>query len=417
MKTNKMICAVAVFLFVLNVILIGTSRADIPADATAKDKLPIFLKDVIELDLTKYNKTNEGYDVSYPSEFGGLVKEEHITFTLEFENRKVPVSTVFYNGYIAWLNFYPINGSLIYKTQPSKDALDESRNILLRYQEYCHNYGVNASHVTSALTLLNSVPASPSTLSSSPNINGISNFTPANVTLGNMKLGTSETGIGVGYTIDGFDVLNKGMGMDFGYNTFVFSDTWNLYNIGTLSALSKEEAMNIAFNAAKNFCANLQVGTSNGPTLIKPEWSQRQEIGLLMIPGQIYNNSADRDLHYINVGNATRDPLMLYPFWQAIFYFTEQIGSLAGIQVGIWGDTKEIAYCDTYGFLGSSNQLSASPSASGQPSTSTPDNSDQTSKSTTQLLPVLPVETLLLALLVVTVVLTLAVVFIKKRHK
>ena len=69
-----------------------------------------------------------------------------------------------------------------------------------------------------------------------------------------------------------------------------------------------------------------------------------------MIPGQIYNR--DPEDHFVSGGNATRDPLALYPQWQMVFYFNKSIGGAVGIQVGVWGDTKEVAYISEYGYLG-----------------------------------------------------------------
>ncbi len=61
--------------------LIQTSGAE-SADLAAKDLVPMFLTDVIGLDMTKYNKTNEGYGLDYPSYYGGEVKEENFFFEL-----------------------------------------------------------------------------------------------------------------------------------------------------------------------------------------------------------------------------------------------------------------------------------------------------------------------------------------------
>ena len=54
-------------------------------------------------------------------------------------------------------------------------------------------------------------------------------------------------------------------------------------------------------------------------------------------------------------GKIARDPLKLYPYWQLYFYFPGgEIGDYSGIQLGIWGDTKEIIYCSGFGFHGTS---------------------------------------------------------------
>jgi hypothetical protein len=56
----------------------------------------------------------------------------------------------------------------------------------------------------------------------------------------------------------------------------------------------------------------------------------------------------------------TRDPLTLYPYWQFVFHINETIAGNVGIQVSLWGDTKEIVYCHGYGFLGSPDSTPSS---------------------------------------------------------
>jgi hypothetical protein len=394
MKSSKIVGAVAVILFVLPTTLIQPLAADVTAVANApiNEKLPAFMGEVIGINLTKYNITNEGYGESYPPEFGGQVKREQGILTLEESNTsEISVAAMFDNGSVSWLHFYPISGPMMYTTQPSTDALVESRNILQRYQVFCQKYGINSSHITTELSMFNSLPASPPASGSSSNLNQMSDFTPATITSGNMKLTVSQTGIGACYTTGGVDVPNKSVGMAFGDNTFVFSDRWNLYNIGSLSIISKDEATSIAFEAAKKYTATLQIGTSKEPTPISPEWSTRMDVGLDMVQGQLHNTSAIGAPQTMNLGNTTREPLSLYPLWQAIFYFTEPISNIAGIQVNVWGDTKEIAYCGTYGYLGDidptpSSEASSSPSPSTNntetpPPTPTVQPSDQLSAS------------------------------------
>ena len=407
MKIRKTVSVAILVLLALSVMLIHVSRVNmaVVAEIDAKEKVPAFLSDVIGIDLSEYHKTNEGYSTSYPPEFGGLIKREQLSFTLESADSTIPVAAMFDNGFIRWIYFYPLSRSMIYAKQPSTSALDESRNILQRYQTFCQKYGLDASYVTSFLKMANSLADSPPAKTYSGIINNMTDFTPANITSGNMKLIVSETSIWLDYTTDGVDIPNKSVGMNLGHNTFTFSDTWNLYSIGSLSVISKDEATSIAFTAAKNYFATLQIKTSNGSILTELEWSQRLDVDLGMIPGQIRNDSANDDLQDINMGNTTRNPLALYPIWQAIFYFNKPVGNIDGIQVGVWGDTKEIAYCNPTGFLG----------GSGQSPTSTPDNSGQSSTSPTQP-SLLPIEVVIGTVLAATITATLAAIVIKKRR-
>lgn len=300
--SKKKISAVLMLLFILAVLLVQTSRAE-TANSTAKDKLPAFLANVVGLDLTKYNITNEGYGFSYPSNYGGDVKEEHLSFNLESNTSEIAVQGVFDDGYIYWVSFYPMQGSMIYAIQPASNALDESRNILQRYQTFAQDYGMDTSHITLALSMLNNVTNSPSLAQNSSNLNDIAGFTPATMISGNMKLSTSASSIGWIYTANGTDVPNKSMGIDFGSNEFNFDDIWNLFSIGSYSAISKDEALSIALIAAQNYSLTL-IDTNGTSAMAETDWSNiTSDIGLLMIPGQTYNNTLNPAANVSSVGN------------------------------------------------------------------------------------------------------------------
>ena len=83
----------------------------------------------------------------------------------------------------------------------------------------------------------------------------------------------------------------------------------------------------------------------DGPYTPEFEWSNRTYVKLNMIPGQIHNITAEDN--YVDSGNATRDPLALYPQWFLAFYFDKPIPTgnrcIVGVVVSVWGDTKEIA--------------------------------------------------------------------------
>ncbi len=357
------------------------------SDPTAKEKLPAFLTDVLGLDLTQYNITNEGFSVSYPSRFGGVVKEEHLSFTLNFNDYKTTVGSVFNNGF-PWIQIRPLNGSLFYKTQPSKDSLVEVRNIIQRYQIFAAKYGINTVDTTAALNLLSSIPDMPQA-SEGSNFNGMSDLALANATSDDMKLEITQTSVAFWYTANGVDVKNRYFGINFGYGAFHFWDSWNLYHVGSFSSITQDEAQAIALDAAKNLMATQPLGTEHGPELINVTWSSLVDAGMLMISGQSHNFTdmpiAPSDNFYN--GNVTRDPLGLYPLWQFVFYFNQSYGDEMGVQVGVWGDTREIAYCDTYGFLGSwppsSNPIPESTDNSTQTSKPT-DNSTETSEPASQ---------------------------------
>jgi hypothetical protein len=419
MKYFKKIGFLGLVILVLPLLFQACSAEVSTADGfTAKDKLPAFLTDVLGLDLTKYNKTEEGYGTRY--EYGGQVEVEQYVLTLvDAEGNRISVGSEFTNGFPTWINVDAIVGSLYYAIQPSKDALVETQNILNRYDVFAKKYGINTVDMSLALDLLSKAPNAPLASKDSTNFNKMSNFTPANITSGNMTMGIVEYGIGFGCIIDGVKIPNKSLGINFGNDQITFVDKWNLYSIGSLSVISKEEATSIAWNLAKTFSDNLtfyQTGEDNITREVEPDWSQmRSDISLLMIPGQLYNNSLNNILLSngtgVSMGNTNRDPLALYPFWSAIFYFSKPINNIVGIQVGIWGDTKETAYCSTYGYLGSSLQ----PSTGETEQTQTPsvDNSGEASNTQATFLSTELIVCVVLAAIAAVVV---TAVFWKKKH-
>jgi len=374
MKVSKeKMSAAAMVLLILAVSMVQISRAD-PVDFTVKDMMPAFLSEVVGLDLTKYNITKEGYSVSYPSYYGGLVKDEVISFTLEYNSSKIGVMGILDNGFIYGIIIRPINGSIMYARQPSTNALDESRNILQRYKIFAENYGLGTSHIDSALTLLNNATRASSASADLHLLNNITGFVPSVTTAGNTKQETTQKGVSWIYTDRGVDMPNKCLKISFGNNILFFADTWNLFTVGCFSVISEDEAKSIGWDAAKNF--DLILVDENGTLFsVNPEWSNRASVTLSMIPGEIYNR--DPDDHFVNPGNATRDPLALYPQWQMVFYFNKSIGGAVGIQVGVWGDTTEIAYISEYGYMDA-------PAGNNDATTSTDPSSDDPEENTSE---------------------------------
>jgi catechol 2,3-dioxygenase-like lactoylglutathione lyase family enzyme len=349
MKISKeKMSALVITLLIVAVPLIQTSEGTTVNSSTI-DKTSAFLSDVVGLDLTKYNVTNERYSFGYPSYYGGEFKEETLFLDLVSSDSNISVMGRFLNGFIYGIFVYPpTNGSMFFKNQPSTNAVDESRNILQRYKTFAEDYGLETSHIDSALTLLNNATRASSLNADLHMFNNITGFVPSVTYAGNVKQETKQRSITWIYTVNGVDMSFKGATIDFGANELHFADTWNLFTVGSFSVISEDEAKNIGWDAAQNY--NLTFVNENGTShSVIPKWSNVSTISLNMVPGQFYNR--DPDDHFVSAGNATRDPLGLYPHWKMVFYF-DRIGNTYGIQVGVWGDTTEIAYISPVGSLG-----------------------------------------------------------------
>jgi hypothetical protein len=218
--------------------------------------------------------------------------------------------------------------------------------MLQRYKTFAQNLGWGTSHVDQASEMLNNVFAA-SSKSDLHLFNNVFGFVPTIACESNMKLETNEKRVDWIYTEKGANMTWKSLSFNFGGNKLSFADTWNLYKVGSLSGITEEEAKSIGWEAARNY--NVTFTYENGTTVpVTPKWSNVSEIGFSMIPGQIHKMDPNSN---VNSGSVNREPLSLYPHWQMIFYF-EMIGGAAGVQVGVWGDTKEIAYINLYGYLG-----------------------------------------------------------------
>jgi hypothetical protein len=352
MKMLKKTSASVIVLLTLAGMVLPISRAATENSAT-KDMMPVFLSEVVGLDLTKYNITTDDYHLKYPSEYGGNVKDEHVYLDLASSEGTISVMGLFLNGFNGGIFVYqPTNGSVFFNHQPSTNAVDESRNILQRYKTFAQKYGLETSHIDQALTLLNNATKASASTDDLYTFNNITGFVPSVVTAGNMKQETKDDNIKWIYTDSGVEMPNKCLKVDFGAGTLHFVDTWNLYTVGNFSVVSEDEVKQIAFEAADNYDLTL-VGENDTLIIVeKPEWSSVTSIVLNMVPGKIYNDELNQANPVVSGGNATRDPLALYPLWETVLYFSKNISNAYGIAVGVWGDTKEIAYITPYCYLG-----------------------------------------------------------------
>ncbi len=326
-------------------------------ETSAKENLKSFLFDVVGLDLTKYNITKSGYGISYPSNLGGIVKEETVSYTFDSGQSKADSWCTFDNGIMTSCSLTLTEGSAIYVQTRSANLVEETGNIIQRYQIFANQHNTkDTEYLKTAQTILGEATTQRlSTLISD-----------------NMKIDISpsseSTSIKWTYSTKGIDMPFKSIVLKFRDDDFCwFGDGWSLYTAKEFEAISKEEAATLGFATAKNYTVHLLKFDGNNVTSIeaRPEWTKMTyEGGLEMLPGATLNMSlpaipsAPNIPSYIIPSNTIRDPLTLYPMWRLVFYFDKPIGSISGIQLGIWADTKEIAYCSEYGSLGSSGDSS-----------------------------------------------------------
>ncbi len=340
----KKVAVVAATIMLLVTAAAGVVSAD-SADYSMLDQTTEFLSSVVGLDMTKYSlivpSPPPGYEnrpmptppFSDPADSEG-VDFEGPSYDFESSEGELHTMSIFYNGHMSSLKIY-LDDPYIYSGSPPTDILNQARNMLQRYQTLLsQKYAMENSFLTPMQNILNSV----------------AELSPASVTVGNITFQVSKsedrTRIQWVYTDGGIAMDRKRVDFSFRNNTFEsFSDTWSIYKVSGLSAISSEEATKIALEAAQK--VELHIGHADGSveTVHVPDLSNASyDVNLAIVP---YRNS-EGDFP----STIARDPLTLYPLWQFIFLFKEKIGGDIGVQVGVWGDTKDIAYASGYGVLG-----------------------------------------------------------------
>jgi hypothetical protein len=324
------------------------------AESASQNNMQLFLDNVMQIDLRQYNITQSGYDASYPEQYGGLVKEEAVSYMFTAnDGSRLDTNALFENGLFTTCSLAVFNGKIVYKQTPTGNIIDQAKSLLQNYKNYIHqNYAADASYIQPAQSLLN----------------GVSTIVTSNITADNMQLSISQTSkpnvagsyihLKWSHIENGTVIPRMSISMDFRDQTLVgFGDTLGIFKVGCLSSISKEEALQLGFAAAKNYNVTLVSFGENkkaSAIQVEPDWSNyTYDISLAMIPGDsAYGKTANppsgSDLQPVQLryqSNVTRDPLALYPLWKMEFYFSKSIGSIYGIQVGIWGDSKEISYC------------------------------------------------------------------------
>ena len=289
------------FLTPINIAIDSVSTHSI--ELTVLVKAVAFLKDVIQLDMPKYNVTLVGYFVENRSDLGGLV-EETLSYICESNESKLDVDFAFRNKTLTWCSLDVREGSPLY-TQPSTNILDMAKGLLQRYQTY-----TGSPDLKVMIDILDTVDV-------------IENMETA---MGNVKLKvtsrTDYTAFEWIYTLGGLDF--PAITIEFLKGTFFgFGDIWSIYKVGSIDVnVSEEEAINIARERARNYS-----WTVDGVEVT--------EFNILEEPVEAELWKYPRE-----------DTLTLHPYWYITLYLDKVYpGNVDRIQVGIWADTGEVIFC------------------------------------------------------------------------
>jgi hypothetical protein len=266
------------------------------------------IRDVAQIDTTKYQTTLLRDAVQNRSDLGGVV-EEIIQYSLTTTESKIDLVLRFRNDHFSLFQLSLIEGILpfapIYLQTPSTKIMETARKLINRYQSVSSD-----PYLAEMSTLLASATG-----------------TNEEETLGNTKLKVTSYGdnteILLMYTQNGFDYPAKNLRLVFYKNVLQeLSDDWFLYTVNNPQInVSKDDAIQIARNAAKTFS-----WTADG--------EQVTNFNVLAEPVSAVYFAHPR----------TADSLTLVPYWFVTLYLDKEYpGGVNSITVGVWADTGEIA--------------------------------------------------------------------------
>jgi hypothetical protein len=299
-----LILAVALTLSAINV---PTIRA---AELTTEDNALDFLENVISLDIKRYKVTLEIFPENYSTYLENLYLE-NVRCTLESNESKIRVGFTFQNYTLTYCKLSILEGSILYAQSPSTNVVERADVFLQRYQNYLGTS--DSQEMRDILATVDEVQN-------------------ATVIVDNVRFELtaelSRTKLRWDYTLDGADYTK--LSFTFRNNgEFSFSDTTNLYEIGSTNVkISKEEAVALAMERVENMSWTVEDVKVGNVSIL----DNRTSAILLTAP---------------------KEPLVLYPYWQVSLTFDKVYpGNVYGVTYNIWADTGEIFYGHMHMFGG-----------------------------------------------------------------
>jgi hypothetical protein len=293
--------------------------AEHSAELTAPEKTMMFLEDVVEVDVAKYNSTLASNFVDYPPHWGGLAQEV-VRYDLDGGNESnLRVTCRFREDMLHSYTLKVPKGSPIFAEPQPTSLLDAVKGFLERYRTYS-----KASYIQEMRSMLDMVDEPEDVTVTSGNIK----LTVLSQEVQNYPLEAIErTSFEWTYTVNGVDAPQNVVRVTFDDGAFrSFGNNWNLYSIGSSEVnVSREEALNLARNAAEDY--TLRIYLEDGLT-------------------EVEFNLADEPVS-AKLSMYPRETLTVYPFWRIELYFDKHYYLAYGIQVGIWADTGEIESCES----------------------------------------------------------------------
>ncbi len=267
-----------------------------------------FLKDVVQVDTSRYDATLLSNNVEQRSDLGGVV-EQILRYSLSNDKSKFDVVFRFRSNQLSRYQLVLVEGSPVYAEAQPISVLDAAKGLLERLKSYKDApYLENMSKVAGELNTLAN----------------------AEITEGNTKLTITVNGDTVDvwwmYTENGVDFSPKSLHMVYENGVLTdMTDGWFLFTVAnTKKAITAEKAIEIARNAVASF-----TWKTDGPEV--------SSFGVLNQPVAATFHPKPRE-----------EPLALVPYWQVTLFLDKVYpGGVNRLAVGVWADTGAVAEINT----------------------------------------------------------------------
>ncbi len=330
MLSKKYLIILSLMLIVLNFTHLPISYA---TQTPSTDSVLVFLSDVVQLDMTKYNATLAiGPIVKVREDLGGLINV-YGKYALKSETSEINVVFDFINNTLCSCHLYFIKGVPQYSQPMKSNVADEARTIIQRYQNFTKD-----SNLSVMYQMLDDVDATKN-----------STIPDTNLSL-DIAVTAYATSLTWKKTFSGAAFSSLTIGFQNGY-FYLFGEDMSYMSIGSTEVnFSKEKVISMALERASGYSytygsqqiSNLTIATSN-------------------IWADLLTGYKDK-------------PLVLYPYWKVTLPLNGYYpGFVTMIIVEFWADTGELIKIYPLGTGGGpapSDSPSPVPSGSVQPSQS-----------------------------------------------
>jgi hypothetical protein len=287
-----------------------------------QDKTLAFLKNVVELNLSRYSTTQV---TASPSSHG-------IFFKFQSSEGKLDVTSEFIDGELVWCKLYPIKDCPVYTTSsPSSDVINTAKGTLDR---------INTFSTKEYLPIMRSL------------LSTVTELKNSKITIGDFtqEIEVRENTVKMYWEpfANGLSSARNKLFLEFENGNLVqYGNYLDIYKIGSSEVkISEEQAIQIAKNYARTFSYKQYGETVSNFTVL-------DSIAIAKI------NLDDR-------GNNT-----LYPLWNIQLPLDKMYpGGVTAFRVLMWADTGEISYFSPIGFYGGTNAVpSPGPQQTSSPTT------------------------------------------------